>query len=629
VPDRRNEPDWANQATEIIPAVGRHRAGQSAQPNAGPQGEAQPSSGKPDGPTGRRGRHALTTWLAALSRRHWRIGAAVLGALVLAYLVDLAATRGDIPRGVHVSGIALGGLSESAAQQTLVAELSPDLARNVPIRAGQVGTVLVPSAAGLQVNWGATIDAAARQPLNPFTRLASFFADRDVDLVTVADESRLGDALDGINTLVRKDPTDGGVRYDGTTPTVVEPSPGVALDLPSAAAEIKRDWTTGQPVDLPVLTIEPAGHVTDAAIHQTIAELAAPAVSAPVQVLGQGRDAAIGPEVIADALTFAPDGTGGLKPVLDIPKLSDAVRPELVTTEQPAKDASVSLVGATPVVTPSVDGHGIDYPATFTGLVAVLKRPVSREVSAVYAPQQAKLTTEAVNALGIKGSVSTFTTGGFAADSGQNIKRAAETINGQIVKPGETFSLNTATGPRDAPQGYVPAGIIEDGHPARGIGGGVSQLATTLYNAAYFAGMTDVAHREHSYYISRYPAAREATVYEGAIDLKFRNDLPTGVLIQTAWTPASITVTFWGTKRYEVTSATSPRTSPVPPQTLTLPAGQPCTPSAGGEGFTATDTRTLRDLQTGQTKTTTHTVHYKPSPAVVCSAALDPVTPPN
>ncbi|HWN32281.1 MAG TPA: VanW family protein [Pseudonocardia sp.] len=651
MPDRHNEPDLANQATEIIPAVGRHRAsrpnagqpgppnaGQPGQPNAGQPGP--PNTGQPgpdgagqqpapDGPTGQRGLPDLTSRLAAAAKRHWRVPAAVLGALVLAYLVDLAATRGDIPRGVQVSGVALGGLSESAAQQTLIAELTPDLSRNVPIRAGQVGTSLAPSAAGLQVDWGATIDAAARQPLNPFTRLASFFVDRDVDVVTVADDARLGDALDGINTLVRKDPTDGGVRYDGSTPTVVHPSPGLALDLPAAAAEIKRDWTTGQPIDLPVVYVEPAGHVGDAAIHQTIAELAGPAVATPVRVLGNGREATLSPAVIAGALSFTPDGAGGLKPVLDIPKLSDAVRPELVITEQPAKDASVSLTGGTPVVTPSVDGHGIDYPATFAGLVTVLKRPVNREVSAIYAPQPAKLTTEAVNALGIKGSISTFSTGGFAADSGQNIKRAAETINGKILKPGETFSLNDATGPRDAPQGYVPAGIIEDGHPARGIGGGVSQLATTLYNAAYFAGMTDVGHQEHSYYISRYPVAREATVYEGAIDLKFRNDLPTGVLIQTAWTPASLTVTFWGTKRFEVTSATSPRTSPVPPQTLNIPAGQPCTPSAGGEGFTATDTRTLRDLDTGQTKTSTHTVHYKPSPAVVCAPAPEPEAPPN
>ena len=114
-----------------------------------------------------------------------------------------------------------------------------------------------------------------------------------------------------------------------------------------------------------------------------------------------------------------------------------------------------------------------------------------------------------------------------------NIKRAAEQINGTIVQPGATFSLNAVTNPRDAAHGYVEAGIIEDGHPARGIGGGVSQVATTLYNASYFAGMTNVEHKEHSFYISRYPAGREATVFDNLIDLKFRNDNPTAIMIQT------------------------------------------------------------------------------------------------
>lgn len=637
MPDRHNEPDWANQPTEVMPAIGRHRVGQTADQTGDQTGDRtadqtgdtpRAAAGTPGGPDG--GRQPGGNRWVSLAKRRWTIPTAALGVLLLAYLVDLAATRGDMPRGVQVSGVALGGLTQAAAQQTLIAELTPDLRRNVAIRAGQIGTSLAPASAGLRVDWASTIDAAAHQPLNPFTRLASLFGGTtELGVVTSADEARLADALDGINTMVRREPTDGGVRFDGSTPTAVKPAPGIALDLPAAAAEIKRDWTTGLPVDLPTTSVEPAGHVTDAAVSRTLAEVAGPAVSAPVTVIGNGREASLSPAIIATALSFAPDGAGGLKPVVDIPKLADALRPELVTTEQPAKDASVSLIGATPVVTPSVDGHGINYEDTFTGLVQVLKRPVNRQISAVYAPQPAKLTTEQVNALGIKGSISTFSTGGFAADSGQNIKRAAETINGKILKPGETFSLNTATGPRDAPQGYVPAGIIEDGHPARGIGGGVSQLATTLYNAAYFAGMTDTGHQEHSYYISRYPAAREATVYEGAIDLKFRNDLTTGVLIQTAWTPANITVTFWGTKRYEVTSATSPRSSPVPPQTLNMPPGQPCTPSAGGQGFTATDTRTMRDLTTGETKTSTHTVHYKPSPAVVCAPAPSADPAPN
>ncbi len=139
------------------------------------------------------------------------------------------------------------------------------------------------------------------------------------------------------------------------------------------------------------------------------------------------------------------------------------------------------------------------------------------------------------------------------------------------MKPGDTFSLNDFTGPREAAQGYVEAGIIEDGVPDRGIGGGISQFSTTLYNATYFAGLDEVEHKEHSYYISRYPAGREATVFDGVIDLKFRNDGPTPILIRTLWTPSSIKVQILGQKRFDVTSQTGPRTDPVPAGVRNLP----------------------------------------------------------
>lgn len=548
----------------------------------------------------------------------------MLAVFALAYGLDLLVSKDQVPRGVVVSGVEIGGMSRTAARQALSDAVQPSLHRNIPIRAGAVHTSLSPDDVGLKADWPATVIAAGDQPLNPIKRLTSLFTTEERGVVTYADDTALSDRLDGINTLVHRDPTDGGVRYDGLDPVAVQPADGAELDVPAAAAEIKRSWATGRTVDLPVRPVEPPGHVTDAAIQRTIAAEARPAVAAPVKVRGEGRDASLPPTAIAGALTFEPDGTGGLKPVVDVPKLSEALKPRLAATEKPAKDAGMTLVGDRPVVTPSVDGHGVDYQATFAALPEVLARNENREITAVYADQPAKLTTEQVSQLGIKGVISTFKTTGFAADSGVNIRRAAETINSKIVKPGETFSLNGATGPRDAPQGYVPAGIIENDRPARGIGGGVSQLATTLYNAAYFAGMTDVSHREHSYYISRYPVAREATVFEGAIDLKFRNDLPTGVLIQTIWTPADITIRFWGSKRYEVTSATSPKSEPTPPQTVTIPGGEPCSPSAGGEGFTATDTKTMRDLVTGQVKTSTHTVRYKPSPKVVCAGAPPP-----
>ncbi len=229
-----------------------------------------------------------------------------------------------------------------------------------------------------------------------------------------------------------------------------------------------------------------------------------------------------------------------------------------------------------------------------------------------------EVTTAALEAIGAPVVVGEFETRGFAADSGRNIRRVAEQVDGAAVGAGATFSLNGFTGPRDASQGYVEAGIIDDGAPGRGLGGGISQFATTLYNASYFAGLVDIEHSEHSYYISRYPPGREATVFEGSIDLRFRNDGPTPVLIRTLWTPSTIKVQIYGQKRVEVTSSQGPRFAPTPPGTRDLSDRPTCTASGGVAGFSITDTRTIRDLATGEVRTQARTVRYEPQPAVTC-----------
>jgi vancomycin resistance protein YoaR len=245
-------------------------------------------------------------------------------------------------------------------------------------------------------------------------------------------------------------------------------------------------------------------------------------------------------------------------------------------------------------------------------------RTDNRELTAGYRDEQPTFTRAQIDRLGPVEVIGEFQTGGFSSDSGRNIRRAAEQLDGVVVRPGETFSLNGATNPRNAAAGYVEAGIIERGRPSRGVGGGVSQMATTLFNAAYFAGMEDVEHHEHSYYISRYPAGREATVFGDVLDVKFRNNGPTSVQIQTEWTPSSITARLVGIKRYEVTSSQSPRSRPTSPQTISIPAGEACSSSGGAPGFTITDTRTLREIATGRTETESHTVVYDPIPRVVC-----------
>lgn len=564
-----------------------------------------------------------------LSRRSLLVAAGVVGLLVLLYGLDLALGSGDVPRGVTVAGVKVGGLDRAHAEQRLHDEVDPRLAKPVAVRAGDVDAEVNPTEAGLELDWSATLDRAGDQPLNPWTRLRSLFAEREVGTVTRTDQAQLTSAVESLRATVDHEPVEGTVRFDGVSAVPVNPRPGQSLDAPAAAQALVAGWAGGRAVELPVNTT--AVRSTEQSVRTALETIAQPAVSGPVTVTGEGAQATLTPEVIATALTFEVGQDGALNPKYDNEKITQALRPQLASTEQPGKDATVVIEAAGPVVKPSADGRGVDWEKSLATLPDVLRGTGDRTVAAVYGHQPAQFTTEAANGLGIRELVGEFTTKGFAADSGVNIRVLAAEVDGALVKAGETFSLNKFTGPRGTAQGYVEAGIIENGRPGRAVGGGCSQFATTLYNASYFAGLTDVAHKEHSYFISRYPEAREATVFEGVIDLAFRNDSPTGVLIQTIWTPSSITVKIWGTKHYEVESVTGARSDFTTPNTVTIPFGEKCSAGQGAQGFTVSNTRIVRDARTkAEVKRSTRTAVYNPIPKIVCGPApgTEPVPPP-
>ena len=185
--------------------------------------------------------------------------------------------------------------------------------------------------------------------------------------------------------------------------------------------------------------------------------------------------------------------------------------------------------------------------------------------------------------------------------------------------PGETFSLNTHTGPRGTAQGYVPAGVISNGEFGTAVGGGISQFATTMFNAVFFAGLEDVYHKPHSYYISRYPAGREETVYEGAIDLQWRNDTETGIYVQTEWVPGAITVRFWGTKYYDIESISSNRYDVTQPVVQEKVDDGACSPQGGSTGFSITVTRVFTDPGSGaEVRREDFRTRYAAEPVIRC-----------
>jgi vancomycin resistance protein YoaR len=551
-------------------------------------------------------------------RRTGILVAGVLGLLALAYVIDLAISSGDVPRGVTVAGVPVGGITRVAAEQRLREQLEPRLSHPILLEAGDVNATLDPARAGLSLDWPATVDQAGKQPLNPWTRLSSLWRTREMSVVTATNRAALTAALQGLLSTTDREPIEGTIHFVGTRPVAVKPRSGQHLDVAATTDLILARGIRGGTVRVPVTT-QPVRTTADG-IQTALHDIAEPAVSAPVKVTGDGQDAMLMPDVIAAALRFAPDSRGGLTTTIDNATVIAALNPQLTATQKPGKNAEILIQGAAPVVLPSVDGRGIDWAASLLPLLDVLHNSGSqRSLAASYVTLPPTLSTAQATALGITTQIATFSTGGFATDSGVNIRRVAEQVNGAILRPGETFSLNGYTGPRNAATGYVDAGIIDHGRPSRGIGGGISQFATTLYNATYFAGLTDVEHKEHSYYISRYPAAREATVFEGAIDVKFRDDSPTGILVQTVWTPTSITVTLWGTKHVDVESITGPRTDFIDPKPETV-NGQPCTATQGQRGFTVTDTRVIRDAKT-HAEITRHTrkVVYDPEPQVICA----------
>ena len=114
-----------------------------------------------------------------------------------------------------------------------------------------------------------------------------------------------------------------------------------------------------------------------------------------------------------------------------------------------------------------------------------------------------------------------------------------------MVMPGETFSLNESAGERTTEDGYLEDGTIIGGEITDTVGGGVSQFATTFYNAVFWGGFEDVVHKPHSFYFSRYPLGIEATISWPLPDLQFRNDSDSAILIRTSYSNSSITVAFY------------------------------------------------------------------------------------
>ncbi len=243
-----------------------------------------------------------------------------------------------------------------------------------------------------------------------------------------------------------------------------------------------------------------------------------------------------------------PEGEGRVELSFDQAVINEKLAPFRPRFERRPRDAAFSVDDRDRVtILPSLSGTRIDAAKVAAALFSAALSPSRQAPLPIDEGDPPELSTEAATALHIDQLVSKHTTYHPCCQARvKNIHRIADLVDGRIVRPGETFSLNAAAGERTAKNGFVMAPGIEDGEMVDTMGGGVSQFATTFFNAMFHGGYDIIERQPHSFYFSRYPMGHEATLSWPKPDLVIRNDTDAGILIKAIYTKTSITVKLYG-----------------------------------------------------------------------------------
>ena len=568
---------------------------------------------------------------SATSKRAGVVAAIVAGGVValvgVLYLVGYLMAGDKLPKEAQIAGVDVGGLSTAEATQKLQAELGDQATAPIAVTAGDEKGEVSPADAGLSVDWAASVElAGGGRSLDPRHIWRVLTGGSQTDPVIDTDSAKLEAAVAAVAEDIDRKPKNAELAFDDGKVVQTEGKDGVSLDQAQAATAIEDAYLVSDEVlKLPAEVTEP--EVTTAEVAELATSYAKPAVSGPITVkAGAAGSFKITPSMIGDSITFvAADGT--LKPQLDADTLRKEAEDAVSEVElKKPKDATVKLVDGKPEVVPAVNGTTVTAANLAATVEPLLTKSGGKERTGnvELTGAKAKFSTEDAEKLGIKKVTGEFTTNfPYATYRNVNIGRAAELINGTVLEPGDTFSLNGIVGERTRANGFVEGSIIKGGKFKKELGGGVSQSATTTYNAMFFAGLKDVQHQPHTLYIDRYPPGREATVAWPSLDLKFQNDTDYGVLVQayvkksTPSSPGSITVKMWSTKTYdEIDSSKLAKSNFTSGRTIT-DDDPTCEPQAPVQGFDVNYSRIFRN-DGKVVKTEKFFWRYAPTDRITC-----------
>ncbi len=460
-------------------------------------------------------------------------------------MVDDIRHNDTVARNVTVAGNLVGGLDDDAVAARLADD--PSLGEiNVEIvtDAGSVETTA--DELGAQYDVAATVDAVidAPSPGNPFAWIGRLLGEHDVDPVVTFDdavlESSIADFELGLTT-----PVDPLLEISGGVVEITEGVPGQALDIEALKSQFIEHFNPqGMTINVPIMEID-APEADEALVEQAdaLVDATAGGITVSIGLLSAEVDEAeLRTWLVVDS---TPEG---VEIGIDEKAAESHLSAEFPDPIIEGSDAGVAAPFGIPVVVggepdliccdPDLESKLLDALESGRDRVELdgteRERPRGREWA------------EGLGIVELVGEFETFYTPGQARVT--NIARISELTRGVIIEPGDTFSVNGFVGRRTIEKGFVPAGVIYQGVFRDDVGGGISQYATTLFNAAFFAGLDFGEYQSHSIYIGRYPYGREATLNYEHPDLQIVNTTPYGVLLWPTTDADSITVRLYSTR---------------------------------------------------------------------------------
>lgn len=521
------------------------------------------------------------------------LGAAVtLALLVLLVAIDVAVSFGRVHPGVRVGEVSVGAMTPERAVAALDETFGPRLADPItvtfedqswPMDAVNLSATLESEElVGQAMEYGRTGSLGERVS----ERLRLWLEPVTVPVTVDADPAAVDGFLAEIAAAVEREPRDAGIAIDGTEASLESAVLGIAMREADVRAEVLGAFVSADREVEVAVDFTPV-KVTDADAEQALSDTRA-MLAGPVTVADETRSWEFSAREIAPWIAFrtvpvppagaaAPaaeeSGSAGatgnaadqpadrwvLEAYISSDEASATVRARVGEAGTPPVDAQFKVGGGTVTIVPSRDGVGIDVESLATEMTRVLTTEESRTVQLRTQRIEPELTTERAEQMGIEERIATYTTTFLSTNKPRvsNIHTLAKALDGTLVGPGETFSFNGTIGPRTAAKGYQEAPAIIGGRLVPSLGGGICQVATTLFNTVFESGLPVVERRNHSFYISSYPKGRDATVSWGGVDFKFKNDTERWIYIATAFSNSSVTISLYGTDPgYSVTSMT-------------------------------------------------------------------------